>query len=129
MSNRKEHGERNKSLSEKLFSEKTYYDWVVTTAFYSAIHILEDKILPITINTINCSCIANVKKAYKLRGRHESREKLVTLNCDQKIAINYKWLDDRSRYSRYTSHKTTSAEASKAIQFLNEIHKNCYSKT
>ena len=37
MANKKDFGERNKNLSEKLYQEKTYYDWSITTAFYSSI--------------------------------------------------------------------------------------------
>ena len=120
------HGERNKELCEHLLVGKVYYDWVVTTAFYSSIHLLENKLLPVNIAGSVCNNISEVKKAYNLRGRHTARETLVQRESnDITIAIKYKWLDDRSRFSRYTTYKVTAAEASKASQYLNEIHKFC----
>lgn len=126
MAKKKEHGKRNKELSNKLFNEKIYFDWVITTAFYAAIHFVEDKILPCSVFSIYCKNISEVKKAYRMNGRHSSRERLVFDNLPTSIAVKYKWLDDKSRYSRYTTFKVTHTEAEKAQQFLNEIHKACY---
>lgn len=125
MANKKQHGERNKNLSEQLFTGKIYYDWVVTTAFYSIIHFVEDKLLPCQINSIACKNINDVKSAYKTRGRHAAREQMVIDHLPN-IAAKYKWLDDKSRYSRYTTFKVTSAEADKAKQYLAAIYTECY---
>jgi len=125
MSNKKEHGERNQKLSNKLLDQNVYYDWVVTTAFYSAIHFVEDKILPVNILGQNCKNIFDVRKVYKMNGRHEARERLVCTFLTQ-IAAQYKWLDDNSRNSRYTTYKITKTQAEKAKQYLNEIYKACY---
>ena len=125
MKKRKEHGFRNLQLSEKLFNEKNYYDWVVTVSFYSAIHFIEDKILPRNVNGVYCKTISEVKNAYNMNGRHAARERLVWMFCSS-IAPQYKWLDDQSRYSRYITYKITPATAEKAIQYLKEIFKECY---
>jgi hypothetical protein len=77
MANKKDFGERNKNLSEKLYQEKTYYDWSITTAFYSSIHFVEDFIFPTEIDGITCDNISDAKTAYKINGRHATREKLV----------------------------------------------------
>jgi hypothetical protein len=126
-SSKKIHGERNKSLSEELFKGKKYYDWVITTAFYSSIHFLEHKLLPREINTTTCKNISDVKNALNLRGRHIARLKLVQRNTDNSIAVRYKWLDDKSRYSRYTTYKVTPTEADKATQYLKRISDYCAS--
>lgn len=76
MANKKDFGERNKNLSEKLYQEKTYYDWSIT-AFYSSIHFVEDFIFPTEIDGITCDNISDAKTAYKINGRHATREKLV----------------------------------------------------
>ena len=124
VSKKRIHGERNKKLSKELLNGKVYFDWVITTAFYSAIHLVEDKILPCKVSDLVCKNINDVKSAYKMRGRHSSRERLVLSNLP-KIAIQYKWLDDQSRYSRYTTYKVTPAQADKATQYLNEILSEC----
>lgn len=127
MSSKKKHGERNQELSSHLFEGKKYYDWVVTTSFYSAIHFVEDHILPCDVRGTHCKNIAEVKSAYRMNGRHSARERLVYEKLPLKIATKYKWLDDKSRYSRYTTYKVTNTEADKAIQFLKEIYQACYS--
>lgn len=119
------HAERNKSLAEDLKNGKKYYDWVVTTSFYSSIHFLENSLLPTKIGACECVNIQQVKNAYNLKGRHIARLKLIQMNAPNEIAVGYKWLDDRSRYSRYTTYKVTSAEADKAIQYLSKIEKHC----
>lgn len=126
MSKKKEYGDRNRALSQELFEGKKYFDWVITTAFYAAIHFVEDKILPCKISAIECKNIGDVRSAYKMNGRHSSRERLVFDNLPSSTAARYKWLDDKSRYSRYTTFKVTSAEADKAQQYLKEIYKVCY---
>lgn len=126
MANKKNHGERNRKLSEKLLSEKEYYDWVVTTAFYSAIHFVEDKVFPININGVTCSNIGECKQAYSLGGRHSAREKVVFDKLGSNVGARYKWLDDNSRNSRYVTFKITSAQAGKAKEYLDYIYKECY---
>jgi hypothetical protein len=126
MANKKEFGDRNQDLSDKLLSEKLYYDWVITTAFYSSIHFVEDHILPYKISTVICNCIADVKKAYKMNGRHAARERLVFDTLGAVVGAKYKWLDDRSRYSRYETFKHQPAEALKAQEYLNFIKSKCY---
>jgi len=44
---RKEHAEHNESLCELLLNNGNYNDWVITTAFYSAIHFVRHKIFPL----------------------------------------------------------------------------------
>ena len=128
MSKKKTHGLRNKNLSEDLFSGRVYYDWSVTIAFYSAIHFVEDKILPCEVHNHSCKNINDVKSAYNMNGRHAARERLVFEKLDLETGAYYKWLDDKSRFSRYTSFKVTSGETEKALLYLSEIYKVCYSK-
>ena len=126
MKRRKEHGERNKQLSNELLTDKKYFDWVITTAFYSAIHFVEDHILPCEIKGKKCKNIDEVKRAYAMPGRHASRERLVVDKMNFSTGAKYKWLDDKSRYARYTTYKVTPSEAEKAKQYLEEIYAACY---
>lgn len=128
MKRRKEHGERNKNLSNELLDNKKYFDWVITTAFYSSIHFVEDKILPCEIKGKNCKNIDEVKRAYSMPGRHASRERMVSEKVNFSIGAKYKWLDDKSRYARYTTYKVTATEAEKAKQYLQEIFDACYNE-
>lgn len=121
----RDHGERNRKLSHELLAGKVYYDWVVTTAFYSTIHLLENKILPARINGAECKEIADVKRAFQAQGRHQAREILVQHETNMDIAVKYKWLDDKSRFSRYTTYKVDAGVANKAIEYLDKIHSYC----
>jgi len=123
---KKIHGRRNQALSIELFSGNKYYDWVITTAFYAAIHYVEDKILPKTINGIHCKSLNDVKKAYVMSGRHQARERLVFENLPLTCAAKYKWLDDQSRNSRYVTYKISKPLAEKALEYLEVIHAACY---
>jgi len=60
-----------------------------------------------------------------MKGRHEARERLVFENLDSTTAAYYKWLDDKSRYARYTTFKVTQAEAEKGQVYLKHIHQVC----
>lgn len=126
MAKKRDFGERNKDLSNFLLEGKKYYDWVVTTAFYSCIHFVEDYILPTEIFGKNCETISEVKFAYKMEGRHAARERLVFDKINAQVGARYKWLDDHSRNARYKTYKIQPAEALKAQEYLNYIHKFCY---
>lgn len=126
MAKKREFGERNQTLSNLLLEGKLYYDWVVTTAFYSAIHFVEDFALPTEINGRNCDDIADVKNAFQTEGRHAARERLVFAKIDSYVGVRYKWLDDHSRNARYKTYKAQPAEALKAQEYLNYIYKHCY---
>jgi uncharacterized protein (UPF0332 family) len=120
MKSKKLHAERNKELSENLLKEGVYFDWVVTTAFYSSIHFVEEYLLPCELNGKKCSNIRDVKNALNQQGRHAARERLVFHKMSE-LSPKYKWLDDQSRNSRYVTYKVNKAFAEKAIQFLKVI--------
>lgn len=128
MAVKREFGERNQELSNILLEGKKYYDWVVTTAFYSSIHFVEDFILPLNINGHSCQDISDVKIAYKMDGRHAARERLVFDKINFEIGARYKWLDDQSRNARYKTYKLQPSMALKAQEYLKFIYKHCYPK-
>ncbi len=126
MAKKKIFGERNQELSNTLLKGKKYYDWVVTTAFYSSIHFVEDCALPTKIMGRECKDILDVKRAYKMDGRHAARERMVFDKINAAIGARYKWLDDHSRNARYKTYKLQPAEALKAKEYLDYIHKHFY---
>jgi hypothetical protein len=50
---KKKHAKHNQELSEKLLKEKGYFDWAITSAFYSALHYLEYELFPLDYNGKN----------------------------------------------------------------------------
>ena len=128
MSLRTEHSIRNSKLAKELFAGKKYFDWVITTSFYSAIHIVEERCLPRKIAGNTCDNIGEAMLAYGYRSRHQAREKLVHDSLDLQISIKYKWLDDQSRNARYKTFKIKPQLAKKALEFLDSIQKECAPK-
>ncbi len=120
MKKKREQAQRNEKLSVKLLNEGHYYDWVITTAFYSAIHYVEDVLLPCELNGRTCTNIRDVKNALNQKGRHAARERLVA-NKIPLDSFRYKWLDDQSRNSRYITYKVNKAFAEKALEHLSKI--------
>jgi hypothetical protein len=45
---RKQHAIHNEEVCDFLLSSNKFNDWVVTTAFYSALHFVQHEIFPIT---------------------------------------------------------------------------------
>lgn len=42
------HSEHNYQVCNFLLDDGRFYDWVVTTAFYSALHLVQEEIFPFT---------------------------------------------------------------------------------
>jgi hypothetical protein len=69
---RKEHAKHNEELCDFLISVGKYNDWVITTAFYSAIHYVQSKIFPLRVGTVtyfNLNHYFSINK-FNHRGRH-----------------------------------------------------------
>jgi hypothetical protein len=121
MTKKQEWGKRNQELSLQLLSEGIYFDWSVTTAFYSAVQYVEDAIFPVRINGIYCTEIGTARKECRLDGRHATREKLVYGIMGTTAGVYYKWLDDRSRTARYKTYKIDKSVAGKAKEYLLKV--------
>ncbi|RMZ58966.1 hypothetical protein D1632_15485 [Chryseobacterium nematophagum] len=127
MANSLDHAKHNHTLCKNLRDGNIFYDWCVTTAFYSALHYVNLKILPCKISQ---DTITNIKEAQqKLNSPtlHDTRLKLVKLQCDT-IAKQYRWLKDHAHNARYVTYKIPVGNADKAIDFLNKIAKYCTTK-
>jgi hypothetical protein len=125
MAKKQDWGKRNQDLSLKLLSEGVYFDWSVTTAFYSAVQYVEDAIFPVKINGIHCTEIGAARNECRLDGRHATREKLVYNIMGVTAGVYYKWLDDRSRTARYKTYKIDKPTAEKAKEYLCKVAEVC----
>ena len=125
---KKEHGEHNKILCDKLYSEKTHNDWVITTAFYSAIHFIDHKIFPFDFkgNKINNIGDAHKNNSLRKESRHETRRFLVSLQLPSQVA-NYKYLKDNCMHARYIDYRVEDAMADRAKECLESLMAECLS--
>ncbi|MCJ8152194.1 hypothetical protein MKJ01_00270 [Chryseobacterium sp. SSA4.19] len=120
-----DHANHNRDACKELRKGSKYHDWCVTTAFYSALHYVNLKIFPFNLShSVTCNTISEAQKALKTRDLHETRAKMVELQC-RDIAIQYRWLKSQAHNARYVTYKFTPTQADKAVQMLDEIEKYC----
>lgn len=120
----------NKEACEFINSSGKFPDWVITTAFYSALHFLEAKALPFKARDAsnNRITITHLSEYKTLRGIDKSlhHARLVLLReREPQIATDYKRLFDLCHLARYVDHKTDQADADTAISLLNSIADYC----
>lgn len=120
-----DHAEHNRDACKDLRKGNIYHDWCITTAFYSALHYVNNKIFPFKLSpSVECNTISEAKNALRTKDLHETRAKMVELQC-RDIAKQYRWLKSNAHNSRYVTYKFSPTQADKAIQFLGEIEKYC----
>ncbi|MEO8760151.1 MAG: hypothetical protein ABI388_03485 [Bacteroidia bacterium] len=123
----RDHGKHNKSVCDKLHLQDEFKcnDWVITTAFYSAIHYLDHALFPYKhsdgsmFNDIN-----DAHKVIRKQSKHQTREYLV----NQKInhhAVDYNFLMSECWNARYSNYDVNPAIANLAVKKLESIIKFC----
>jgi len=50
---RRKHAEHNEALCRHLLAQGQFNDWVVTTAFYSAMHFVYHQLFPLKVGSTN----------------------------------------------------------------------------
>ena len=120
------HAQHNEKVCDHLSTLNDYHDWVVTTAFYTALHYVEGKIFPIpgkhgypdfdsyyeqNKETLKCS-------------KHKAMHTLVRSKIN--LAANaYKALMDSCHYARYKSYDVKLGEATAARERMAFVKSQC----
>jgi len=125
MGTRKDHAEHNEKLSQLLYDEKVFFDWANTTAFYAALHFVNDKLLPAKYNGIECSRIADAAKALNCKSKHEATMEMVNIQMPV-IANDYKFLMDCSFTARYNDYQVAPGHAKICQKKLKIIKDHCF---
>jgi len=134
-----EHAKHNKSACEFLGTVDRFPDWMVTTAFYSALHYMDSKLFPLKYKTKSGNSISfssldtyytfRKKEKPDLPAKHEVRKCLTANNLDSDIASRFERLSDASSTARYSDYKAyTFTEAQKFYNDLCLIEEVCFSK-
>jgi hypothetical protein len=125
-----EHALHNEEICELLANTK-FKDWVVTTAFYSALHFVRHKIFPFKQSTgkgetFKIDSFYQYMKAFnpKRVGKHELILDLVRTHCPAAYS-DYQWLFDTCMNARYHHYKVSEKVANKALEKLQSIKKVC----
>lgn len=104
--------ESNKQILDKLLREKRKpNDWLVTIAFYSALHLVDKTI------------VESSGEAHKPMDHTDRDLKVTRLTELKHIRTYYKALYMASRKSRYECVSITDKERENNLQYLSEIEK------
>lgn len=122
---RKQHAVHNEAACDFLLSSGKFNDWVVTTAFYSALHFVQHEIFPITegketYKDLNEYYGKVLKKKNKRLTKHNATIQLVCSKTP-KCAPYYRWLHDACMNGRYTNYNVSSRKATQARAYLQRL--------
>jgi len=123
----KTHSQHNYEACEFILNHGNFHDWVVTTAFYSALHHVQEEIFPFTDRDGNSYNTFEQYFSKALRdGKQVSKHKLTIKLVEQRIpgAGNlYRSLHDMCRTCRYRNYMVTEKKAKVAKSYLDKIIK------
>jgi hypothetical protein len=129
-----DHGNHNEhACFHLLIANPDLTDWVITTAFYSALQFVSYKIFPLQVDSIEgkktslndisqYSSYSNPKRL----SRHELLDGLVYKHCPE-ISEDYSWLMSLSMTARYSNYQQPKQLGRKAINLMQKIKKYCTS--
>lgn len=122
----RDHALHNEKLCDLLLEDGNFDDWVVTAAFYAAIHLVDHQLFPLTIGSQPTFANFNqyCHRAGSSSAPHRIRRDLVATHL-QKCSGAFEWLYDASQNSRYNSYKVGKDIASRAKNALEKIKKVC----
>lgn len=124
----KSQAEHNEKACALLLQDGNFNDWVVTTAFYSALHYVGHQLFPIkiaavTYNTFN-EYYDQVGQSLNI-SKHRAKCNLVTSNLT--CGSEYRWLMDECMNARYVDYEVDNDTAKMANTCLKRI-KKCVTK-
>ena len=123
-----EHANHNFALYKELINLKKYDDWVITVAFYAALHYIDHKIFPIQESSNpNNKTYPNFNKYYtehRFSSQHNVRSDLVRTLLPN-IFPYFEILKTAARESRYEDYNPKTQTIQMVIQSINQIRKTC----
>lgn len=124
---RKKHAEHNEAACDYLLASGKFSDWVITTAFYSALHFVQNEIFPLTENGKNYPDFdIYFQKVLKPKNRrinkHSATVDLVKKYIP-KASSYYRWLFDACMNARYMNYQVSGAKAQQARDYLTALRK------
>lgn len=120
---RLDHAAHNEDLCRKLHSENIFFDWVVISAFYSALHYAEYELFPFQIGK---GIYDDFDKYYKMikmdrDNKHDARLRLVYSNINKDAGSAYQWLKTNCWNARYYDYLLNQKDANDALNKLDII--------
>ena len=119
----KAHAEHNEQLCDFLIADGNYRDWIITTAFYSSLHYVQNEIFPLTVGEDtypNFNTYFNLVLKPKSQSKHSGTKDLVKTHITPAFS-QYRWLFDacmNARYSNYAISKQKALQAKSNLKAL-----------
>lgn len=119
------HSQHNYEACEFLLTDGRFYDWVITTAFYSALHLVQEHVFPFrdeegfTYSNFEQYYSKSLKEGLKI-SKHQSTIKLVEERINGAGNL-YRLLHDMCITSRYRNYVVSPKKAKVAKSYLDKI--------
>lgn len=120
------HARHNEQACKHLLgAEGSFLDWVLTTAFYAAVHYVRHSIFPLERN--GHTYVSLVDYCYRTGNSesHSTVNGLVAEEMPDKIAGRYLRLYQLSRTARYNEYQTPVSTCLQAVGDLEKIREYC----
>lgn len=121
-----DHAKHNEKVCNYVSKKEEFCDWIITTAFYSAVHYVRHYMLPIKhTNGVTYDCFEKYfsSSKYADEGRHGFQNRFVTHNIPE-IAAEYKQLHDWCTNARYFEYNQPRNLSNYAKDNLKQIKKH-----
>ncbi len=121
-----DHAKHNEDVCTHLAENTKYSDWIITTAFYSAMHYMRYNLFPLTTKKNGVDVKANDFDHYclvmdQVGRKHNVLRKLVEEKAPSDIAAAYNQMLDSSWTARYSRYKFSEKVAKLAKKRLTAI--------
>ena len=123
----KPQAEHNEKLCDLLIKKGGFADWVLTSAFYSALHYCDHQIFPLVEGTKGFSDFDDYYKINHPQGnpsKHKVRRSLVAKYLP-KCSSAYNWLQDNCFNARYNDYQIKDTFATVAKEKLDIVKGEC----
>jgi len=128
------HAKHNEQVCNYLNKKPEFSDWIITTAFYAALHYVRHKIIPYVHTDLSGNqkkyddfetLFDNFKKEQE--GRHGFQKRFVEEHLP-KIRYQYQRLHELCQNARYYNYQYTRHDSEKAREYLKIIKDFCLSE-
>ncbi len=118
----KHHAEHNEKACDFLISDGTFTDWIVTTAFYSALHYVQNEIFPLVVGTTTYPNFNDyyTSISFPKPSKHSTTAQLVGTHLSV-CEPSYRWLLDACHTARYKNYSVSKKKAQTAKHKLTTI--------
>jgi hypothetical protein len=116
------HALHNEKACDLLFpdSDGQFNDWVITTAFYSALHFAIYDLFPLEHNSVHHVTFSEYH--FNLPRKTSKHTAIIQLvSAYSSYARQYRWLFGACMYARYTNYRISHSKAEYARSLLDSI--------